>query len=66
MRENRTVEPCCFIGEAGDERPACRLDAAWQIDGPDEDDQKFSCSSHIGDLLSDAPVYVVAPIRIER
>ena len=66
MVENTSLETCCFIGEAGDERPTCRLDAAWQIDGPGQYDQTFACTSHVGDLLSTAPLYVVQPIEAEE
>ena len=62
MIEDSKVEVCCFIGEAGDERPTCSLDAKWQVDGPGEYGRTFACTSHVGDLLSTAPIYVVVPV----
>lgn len=54
-----TKEQCCFIGEAGDERPSCFLDAEWKIIGSGFEDETFSCTAHVGDLLGDKPTYVI-------
>lgn len=58
-------QQCCFIGEAGDERPSCQLDAEWKIDSPGFEDETFSCTDHVGALLGDAPIYVITPEALE-
>ncbi len=51
---------CCKIG--------CDKDAEWQIyygEGisPDDSTGCDSCSDHLGELLTDAPVHYIYPVR---
>lgn len=59
---------CCFIPESqqadaqeGKVVAGCGREALWQIYGsPNE--SVDSCTAHVGELLSDAPVHTIWPI----
>ena len=54
------IEKCCFISS---EHIGCDLDAEWEIGGPGAEDETFSCTDHVGDMLGDSPIYVITPMK---
>lgn len=51
---------CCYLEPSG--KSGCSSAAEWQLEGVRPDDVTYACAEHVGDLLGDAPIYVLSPI----
>ena len=65
--EPQTFRPiCCFIDPRSKLSEGCESYAEWQIDGPGYEDFTHACTQHVGEMLSDAPVYIITPIQQQK
>lgn len=58
---------CCFIPNQNDPAHSrCPNKAGWTIvHGETPDDYTESCTEHVGEMLTDAPVHQIYPIKAE-
>lgn len=56
---------CCFINQRNGQ--PCGSAAAWQVwHGPSPDDYTETCTTHIGEILTDAPEHRIYPITTDE
>jgi len=59
---NKSELFCCFVGDSG----RCEALAEWIVAyGASPDDLTHSCTTHVGELLSDAKEHRIYPIECE-
>lgn len=59
---------CCYIRDQTKPSEQCQNEAEWEInnESPDRDpigEYTDACTAHVGELLTDAPVHWIYPIR---